>query len=348
MVADCQHSLFDLSMVGLIFFTMVSPMYKFQVEAHTSLGETLILVGSIPSLGEWSVTKGLKLKTSGEKYPLWWTDRVDLGVDDSQRVEYKYVKVGNGKEEWEAPYSKANRWVSVENNSITVHDFWFGNVQKYPFGFIDPPVKAPDVTVSPGKLKIAVVGSSVACGCNAWELQGWAYHLREAVKEKYGHVVVNLAESGSNTRRTLSKFDAVVTPQKPDIVLLSLSLGNEGLFDCQPHDRKKVQKEFESGIQKLLEKIQSIGSKPVLCGLYPNGNCNAETYWLVKDTEKKLRQLGVPLIEWRSAVDNGSGKWKDGIFTDHAHPNSEGHRIMFQAIDLELFRTPEVAAKQGD
>jgi hypothetical protein len=56
---------------------------------------------------------------------------------------------------------------------------------------------------------------------------------------------------------------------------------------------------------------------------------------------------GVPVLDWLAAVDNGQGDWKAGTSFDPAHPNTLGHRLMYEAIDLRLFDlNPEELAKE--
>ena len=33
-------------------------------------------------------------------------------------------------------------------------------------------------------------------------------------------------------------------------------------------------------------------------------------------------------------MDDGKGHWKEGTFADAGHPNSNGHKLMFESIDL--------------
>ena len=64
-------------------------MYQFQVTASTQTGESIGIVGSTPELGLWDITKCIHLRTSGNRYPLWWTDQeIDIQPSDNcQRVE---------------------------------------------------------------------------------------------------------------------------------------------------------------------------------------------------------------------------------------------------------------------
>lgn len=318
-------------------------MYRFQVSAYTQTGESIGLVGSSPELGSWDITRCVHLRTSADRYPLWWTEReIDLqpslGSDNSQ-IEYKYVRFdAQGRVQWEALGS--NRWLPIHDEdlgTIVVDDGAFGYLQPYPFGYIQQPtVKNPLPDSSEG-LKIVVIGSSVALGCNAWLLQGWVWLLEQALQQKYGHRLVNVSESGANVSRTITRFGSVVTPEQPDVVIIALSLANEGLAFCPPHERRAIQRRFESGLQQLVNMTRKLGALPILAGVYPNNNYSPEHYWLLQETNNRMLNWGVPVLNWLGVLDNGQGHWREGISFDPGHPNTIGHRLMYEAIDLHLF-----------
>jgi len=225
-------------------------MYRFQVKAPTQNGEMIGLVGSIPQLGLWDIKKYLPLRTSGASYPIWW---VDVAIDPSTlpnfekslyqnvesteyKIEYKYVRVAaNGKAQWESD-TEVNRWVPVEAKYISaetprliVSDSAFGYVQSFPYGYLDNAIAStPATQKSPNQqqdgLKVLVIGSSVAMGCSAWLLNGWASQLGQALQEKYGHQLINRSQLGANVCSTIERFAAVVAPEKPNIVVIALSL----------------------------------------------------------------------------------------------------------------------------
>ncbi|MEH2152245.1 DUF1796 family putative cysteine peptidase [Nostoc sp.] len=316
-------------------------MYRFQISAYTQTGESIGLVGSTPELKLWDITKCVHLRTSGDHYPLWW---IDIDIQDSgnlQRVEYKYVLLdANGKGRWES-LGDINRWIPVDPkdhcNTIIVDDGAFGYLQPHPFGYLEKPaVKRPLDEESEG-LKIVVIGSSVALGHKAWFLQGWVWLLAQALQQKYGHQLVNVSEVGANVSRTIARFPWFVTPEKPDIVIIALSLGNEGLAYCPSHERRAVQRRFESGLQQLVKMTRDIGAIPILGGVYPNGDYSLEHYSLIRDTHKRMLSWGVTVLDWFTAVDDGQGRWKAGTSFDPAHPNTVGHSLMYQQIDHHLF-----------
>jgi len=65
----------------------------FQVQCDTDWGEKVLLVGSLPSLGAWSLAKAFPMTTTKETYPLW--SAIGVPLDASDFFEYKYVKVKN-------------------------------------------------------------------------------------------------------------------------------------------------------------------------------------------------------------------------------------------------------------
>ncbi|MEH1925391.1 DUF1796 family putative cysteine peptidase [Nostoc sp.] len=316
-------------------------MYRFQISAYTQTGEYIGIVGSTPELGLWDITKCIHLHTSSDRYPLWWTN-IDIQISgDGQKVEYKYVRLDtNGNATWESLLD-TNRWIPIDSNNdantIIVDDGAFGYLQPYPFGYIENPAVRISLDEESQGLKIVVIGSSVALGHKAWFLKGWVWLLAQALQQKYGHKLVNVSEVGANVSRTVARFGSVVTPEQPDIVIIALSLGNEGLAYCPPHERRAVQRRFESGLQQLVKMTRDIGAIPILGGVYPNGDYSQEHYSLIRDTHNRMLSWGVTVLDWLAAVDDGQGRWKAGTSFDPAHPNTVGHSLMYQQIDHHLF-----------
>ncbi|WP_088888785.1 DUF1796 family putative cysteine peptidase [Leptolyngbya ohadii] len=359
-------------------------MYRFQISAVTKPGETIALVGSIPEMGFWDISKCVRLQTQSDRYPLWW---VDLELDTEQRVEnqrvegdrsfhfspaehqaedkaggkaedkkaedkkaeYKYVRIRrDGSVEWEA--WGANRWVPIETASflhpITVEDGTFGTIPPYPYGYIAEATPKTPVAEKPAGLKIAVIGSSVALGCSAWLLDGWAWQLGQELQRLYGHQLVNLSQIGTNVSQTIARFAEVVSPEQPDIVIIALSLGNEGLASCPRSQQQAIQQHFEDGLQQLIQMTRNLGAYPILGGVYPNGNYLPEHYALLRETHERMLTWDVPVLGWLETLDDGQGRWKAGTSFDIAHPNTRGHQLMAEAIDLSLFDPEKLEQKK--
>jgi lysophospholipase L1-like esterase len=314
-------------------------VYRFQVCAHTKPGESIALVGSHPAMGAWDIHHCVHLQTSSERYPLWWVD-LALEPQGMAKADYKYVRVGSPEQvPWEG-WGK-NRWLpmaaAVSDATIIVEDGWFGHIQPWPYGYFQNAPQPEPLPLGEQGLKIVVLGSSVAMGCSAWLLEGWAKLLGDALQAKYGHQLVNVSELGSNVGRAIERFPQVVAPARPDVVIIALSLGNEGLAHCSPQARRVVQKRFEAGLQQLITLTRELGAYPVLGAVYPHDSYQPEQAAVLQETHQRLLRWGVPVLDWLAAVQDGLGRWAPGLSLDPAHPNHAGHRAMFEAIDLSLF-----------
>jgi len=347
-------------------------MYRFHVHAVTQPGETIALVGSLPQMGRWDARQCVRLHTQPDRYPLWWVDldlhtpdrrNPDLGavplvtpITSGQRpvqqvkdnvesvedkVEYKYVRIDReGHIIWEPVAT--NRWIPLEASPlpcpIVVEDGWFGIRPPEPYGYFAEPIAPSPVLSQREGLKIVVIGSSVALGCSTWLLRGWAWQLGEALRERYGHQLVNVSAVGANVGTTIARFPQVVIPENPDIVIIALSLGNEGLASSVSAQHRAIQRRFENGLQQLIKMTRECGALPILGGVYPNGDYTPEHYTILRETHQRLLTWGIPVLDWLAAVEDGQGRWQRDLWFDAAHPNTTGHHRMFEAIDLSLFQ----------
>lgn len=314
-------------------------MYRFQVRAHTQPGEYIAIVGSVPKLGMWSPAQALPLTTNPDIYPLW---QIELDpthlVHAENRLEYQYLHIKPpNKVEWESKLK--NRAVPIEPTPelLVIDNGYWGTIEPYAYSYYEYGTAPLILPQREGSLKIVVVGSSVAAGCSAWKLRGWAWLLQQELQRRFGHQVLLHAKLGANVTNIIDWFPDLVANHRPDIVIVALSLGNEGLASAPSYEYKAIQRRFESGLQKLLDMTRGIGAVPMLGGVYPNGHYNQDHYNILLETHHRMLCWEVPVFNWLGALDNGQGRWKPGISFDHAHPNSEGHRLMFAAIPLELF-----------
>jgi len=184
------------------------------------------------------------------------------------------------------------------------------------------------------EIRIAVIGSSVACGAFAQNDQGWAYQLQKALSRRSRkYKVFNVAQSGTDTSATKSRFHSVISPIHPHIVIISLSLANEGLL----YRGKGACLSFESGLKKLIQFTQEAGAIPILGSVYPNNSYLPKHYGWLKETNQEMKKWGFTIIDFLSAMDDGNGHWKSGTNDDDGHPNDYGHQLMFEAIPLDIF-----------
>ena len=97
---------------------MTQASVSFGVNATTTWGQSIKVVGSNAALGSWNAAAGVAL--SSATYPVW---RSTVALPAGTRVEYKYVRVGSdGSVTWE---SGANRVVTIPASGVlTLNDTW--------------------------------------------------------------------------------------------------------------------------------------------------------------------------------------------------------------------------------
>ena len=90
------------------------------VNATTSWGQDIRIVGDHPALGSWNPANGVAL--SAATYPVW---RAQVALPAGTRVEYKYVRVEpDGRITWE---NGGNHVVTVPTGGLlTLNDTWRG------------------------------------------------------------------------------------------------------------------------------------------------------------------------------------------------------------------------------
>jgi lysophospholipase L1-like esterase len=187
--------------------------------------------------------------------------------------------------------------------------------------------------------KIAVFGSSVACGAADDQAKkgGYAGRLKDLL-EKRGWSVANVSRGGDNTVSIQPRIDGQLLPQKPGYVLIGLSLGNEGLTGAKTQQaREQVCKQYQAGLRGLINRLRDQGIQPVVGLCYANSLFDSGQYEFTRRTNLAINGWDVPSVNFLGAIDDGQGKWAAGCEGDALHPNSRGHEEMFYAIVPTLF-----------
>lgn len=188
---------------------------------------------------------------------------------------------------------------------------------------------------------VAVFGSSVAKGyvvggdlTNGSYTAAYAGRLTELL-EPQGWSVTNLSVPGNDTAAALARFDSDLVPVDPDIVLIGLSLGNEGLAKSI---RPEVEfNTFAAGMSNLIERCRSLGAVPAVTLVYPNSGYSQSDYELVRRMNLLMNSREVPSVNLLGALDDGAGQWVDGYRADALHPNIHGYEEFFYTIVPTLF-----------
>lgn len=195
--------------------------------------------------------------------------------------------------------------------------------------------------------EIVVLGSSVAAGYGAspQETNGWAWRMKSLLENPppvvpESHVawnVYNASVPGNNTSAVIDRFqNDVATPRAgADIVIISLSLANEGLAGSS--NPQAVFDSFKNGIGEIVARCRAANMFPVVALCYPRNQYTAVEYSYVRRMNLLLNTWDVPSVNFLGAIDDGNGQWPSGYYSDDLHPNSQGHLEMYASVVPSMF-----------
>ncbi len=203
-----------------------------------------------------------------------------------------------------------------------------------------PAQKAPGAPkAADGRKKIVVVGSSLAAGWvtsheKRYDFRnGFAYRLERLLAER-GFDVVNAAVPGDTTKDVLDRLDRDLVAVKPDLAFVVLSLGNEGLAGPDP---QQAVDNFKQGMTRIVARLKEAGIPAVLGSCYASNLFAPDQYRLLQDTNRWLDGLGLPLVNFLGALEDGRGHFPEELLYDPSHPGNRGHEELFYAIPPSLF-----------
>jgi lysophospholipase L1-like esterase len=183
------------------------------------------------------------------------------------------------------------------------------------------------------RLKIVMFGSSVAYGYGATDMFGWGNRLGERLKKRNWNYV-NKSIGGDNTSLILSRIDEDLLAEDPDVMILGLSLANEGI---QGGNKGKTYQGFIRNMKKIIQICRQNDIIPVIANCYPNKSYKKNHYQYVKKFNEDLSNWSVYSIDLMGAIDNGLGQWVEGYYKDAGHPNDLGHEEMTRSVPVSVF-----------
>lgn len=183
------------------------------------------------------------------------------------------------------------------------------------------------------KKRIIIFGSSVAYGEGAYCEFGWAAMLAKAIDDDCE--IINKSVCGNRTKHLLKRVHKDVIQLKPDMVIVAVSLGNEGLLFSFKQNRCN---RFLKNMKKLLAIFNENNIKAVITNVYPHEHYKQKEYYYVQKMNLALDELDVPVVNVCGCIDNLKGNWLDNMYYNSAHPNDQGHLEMMSAFQLDMFK----------
>lgn len=202
---------------------------------------------------------------------------------------------------------------------------------------------------------IVVLGSSVAAGWvtsykEKYDMQnGYAARLGRFLEPR-GWIVKNISIPGFDTKNTMSRFEKEVLPLHPRVVLVGLSMANEGLTTDHPDS---VFVRYRDGISHLISLCHQHSIIPVVGLCYSNNDYHENHYAYIKKMNLLIQGWDVATVNLLGAIDDGNGHFPEEFTFDPGHPDDRGHEElffafvpgMFDALDQTQHPLPEPAGK---
>ena len=150
-----------------------------------------------------------------------------------------------------------------------------------------------------------------------------------------GWTYTNASIGGNTTVDLINRFYTDLVPLQPDVVIIGLSLANEGILN--PTGKQAIFEQYIDNMFQLVDMCRQQGFKVIVTGCYPNNSYTSVEYNYIKQADKFLQSSQIPFINFLGSVDNGAGQWRTGMYFDAGHPNDIGYTAMYRAIPLTLF-----------
>ena len=202
-------------------------------------------------------------------------------------------------------------------------------------------------------MNICIFGDSIAWGAGDIEGGGWAVLLRNYLYQQNDDIqVYNLGISGDVTTETLKRIDCEATARKVDIIIVALGI-NDSAFIKSKNERWTSIDQFQGNISLLFEKARKFTEHVFFIGLTPVDETKtmpaswAPDYFVDVKTACEYNEI----IEQFCKEKNTPFISLEGVLTlndlsDGLHPNTEGHRKMFERIkDALKVRAPFLMRK---
>ncbi len=198
-------------------------------------------------------------------------------------------------------------------------------------------------------IHVTFFGSSVCWGTGAENNHGYAWQFfHSGALDTLRYKYFNASTGGDNTLK-IEKEDRLskkLFPTRPNIVVIGLSLGNEGILTPKDDNgREQILEQYRSRLLALADSLNSLGMKPIIVNCYSNSNFTEAHYEITQRMNRIINTWDYPSINVLGAVDDLTGKWVDGYVRDPLHPNTAGHTEMSYTLVPSLFEAMQIGKR---
>lgn len=191
-----------------------------------------------------------------------------------------------------------------------------------------------DVTGMKMPVRVSCVGDSITQGVGAERGKSWPSQLQEMLGEdwkvsNFGLSGTTLMNSGNKPYQKSGRFKAALESD-PDVVVIML-----GTNDTKPQNWQHFEKDYEKDYRSLIRAFADLETKPQIFLCLPpyiakDGNWGINeraTLAQIPVVTRLSKELKLGLIDVHGAL-----KGRDDLIPDKVHPNTEGAKVITEAV----------------
>jgi len=185
---------------------------------------------------------------------------------------------------------------------------------------------------------ICIFGASIIWGAYDPENGGWVTMLRNYYEEKGGRNVYNLGISGDTTEDLLKRIETEAFVREPGMIIFGIGI-NDSQFLKKENRNQVFLEKFKSNLKELLSIGYKFTDKIIFIGLtnVDNSKVSIDSYAddhlykseFVEEYNNTLKEFcdaeKIPFLNVFDLLDKND--LEDGL-----HPNSQGHKKLFNKI----------------
>ena len=166
-------------------------------------------------------------------------------------------------------------------------------------------------------IHITFFGSSVCrrAGAEDYHGYGWQFFNGGAIDTLH-YKYFNASTGGDNTIKVEreDRISKKLLPTDPDIVVIGLSLANEGIMNARnDNEREQIVEQFRSRLLAMADSFGSMGIKPVIVNCYAQSFFTGSHYDCTKKMNRTINTWKYPSINVLGTIDDIRGEMGRGI-----------------------------------
>jgi len=190
-------------------------------------------------------------------------------------------------------------------------------------------------------MNICIFGDSIAWGAYDPEQGGWATRLRNYLEKKNRYTIVyNLSISDDTTTDLLTRLEVEVKSREPNIIIFAIGI-NDAQFIHSANSLRVSLDEFKNNLKKLHAITKKFTDKIVFVELASVDESKTNSWSIdTSYTNENIKYFNGAIKKF---CEENDVKFisMDGIINiadldDGLHPNTEGHKKIFDKIRPEI------------